>query len=57
MCEIILPNGKRCCAPGAELHHIEPKKLGGRKGRFKEISDSEENLALSCVRCRIRIHG
>ena len=56
MCERKLPTGSRCLAPGSEFHHIILKKMGGRKGRYKELVDSEANCMLACLKCHKERH-
>lgn len=49
LCERKLPTGRRCLAPGAELHHIVPRSHHGKKK--KELVDSEANCMLLCLGC------
>ena len=56
MCERKMPTGQRCFAPGSEFHHIILKKMGGRQGKFKELSDSEANCMLVCLGCHKERH-
>lgn len=56
LCERILPNGKRCLAPGAEYHHIKLKGMGGRKGEMKKKIDALDNCLLVCIECHRQRH-
>lgn len=42
---------EHCKAPGVQIHHKEPRGMGGRHGRAKQLSDDPENLELLCLKC------
>lgn len=56
LCERVLADGKRCSGPGAEIHHIKLKGMGGRKGEMKEKIDALDNLLLVCLQCHRERH-
>lgn len=55
MCENIV-DGKRCFKSGAEIHHLTPKGMGGRRGAAKVLSESEDNKQLWCLDCHRARH-
>ena len=52
---------QRCGQPpdwrGLVEHHIEPKKMGGRKGAMKEYIERPENKIWLCGKCHSAEHG
>ena len=57
LCEGIR-NGKRCNSPRSlEIHHIIPKRMGGRKGPMAKVLDQSWNLMLVCRACHSRCQG
>lgn len=46
-----------CRGPGEEIDHIEPKRMGGRHGPAKIISESDDNLQLICMVCHYQKHS
>ena len=58
LCEGILPNGKLCLSQvNLEIHHIIPKRMGGRKGLIAEVLDQAWNLMHVCRSCHSRCQG
>lgn len=57
LCECILPNGKRCCRPGSEIHHLVARKMGGRRGQAKKNIENIDNYRLFCLECHRYFHG
>jgi len=55
-CELMW-DGVRCPNTAAELHHLIHRKMGGRKGKMKEIVESPSNWFASCMACKRRLHG
>ena len=51
LCERKLPNGKRCLARVSDIHHIVAKKMGGRKGVYREAINDERNSMAVCRKC------
>lgn len=48
---------QECGGPGQEIHHVVPKRMGGRHGEAKKRSESIDNLQLLCVKCHRGKHG
>lgn len=42
--------------PACHTHHAEFKKMGGRKGKMKELINRPENLKDICLVCHDAIH-
>lgn len=40
-----------------QIHHVDHKGMGGRKGEAKEESEDPDNLALLCLVCHAAAHG
>ena len=55
-CQTILPSGRKCLEYAETVHHIQHKKMGGRHGKAKVFSESDENKEAQCWRCLYRHH-
>ena len=58
LCEGLLTSGQRCLRGSSlEIHHIIPKRMGGRKGLIAEVLDQAWNLMHVCRSCHSRCQG
>lgn len=48
---------QQCGGPGEEIDHIVPKRMGGRHGAAKVISESDDNLQMICIGCHYIKHN
>lgn len=47
-CQFVFPNGRKCGAPAGEVHHVQPRKMGGRHGKAKADSENPNNYECRC---------